>query len=132
MKTCAGRVALGAGKTPIAKITGYSVNKTHNTEDKNFLDDDCKTRQDRVSTSVQLTVDGELDATDASQAEMEDMLGGEVHIFPANEVSGAPHWKYDGCDTNTFNITGGSGASITFQATITATDGRDPAVVTVP
>ena len=132
MKTCAGRVSAGTPSTPIAKVTGYSINKTHNTEEKQFLDDDCKIRKERVTTAISLTIDGELDPTDASQEEMEDMLAGVVTIFPANEVSGAPVRKYLDCDTETFNITGNSGASITFQATITANGGRDATATTVP
>lgn len=132
MKTCSGRVAKGATKVPIAKITAYSINKTHNSEEKQYLDDDCKTRKERVSTAIQLTIDGELDATDASHEEMEDMIGGEIHIFPVNEVSGAPWRKYDDVDTDTFNITGNAGGSVTFQATVTANGGRDMTSVTVP
>lgn len=132
MKTCAGRIASGATKTPIAKITGYSINKTHNTEEKSYLDDNCLVRKDRTTTNIQLAVEGEIDITDTAQGEVEDMEGGELHIFIAGEVSGAPHWRYQDCSTASFNITGNAGGSITFQATIDSNGGKDPATVTVP
>lgn len=131
MKTCAGRITSGVTKVPLAKLTGYSINKTHATEEKSYLDDNCLVRKERTTTAIQLTVDGELDETDAAQAEVEDMIAGEINIFTAGETSGAPQRRYLDCDTETFNITGNNGGSITFQATITANGGRDMTAVTV-
>lgn len=120
MKTCEGRISVGAGSTPIAKVTGYGYNLSYTTSSKTYLDNDCKETTSRQSSATQVTVEGDVINGSSGQDQLEALEGGVMQIFPEGETSGKPIWNFTGATLTGFQVTGGAGADVTFSATISA------------